>query len=658
MDTSNNNALELREEFPIESLLSARQFLHPELSGSEVFFIANTPGHYGLYSMPLSGGVPIPLIPESIALQNPHLMNGKNFAIFPRIDKIIVMIDENGNELYQPTIIPMTGGIPKPLFGDKYTGQQVNIIHADIRKNIIFFVIDDRKEPGMELVMVNLETMETTSLGKTPYGLLLLGISSDLEKAILAEGYGNDDIVLFYWEKATNQYKEFFGTPLDKREDQSEFHPTGFWRAFFVEEDAAILIQSMLFDDNYGVARVPLDKPSNIQKVTIEGLDFTGIGSMEDFQHIWENRFLLIYNIDGVSHVYEAEYDPSQITLVVKKHLIGLEGGLNNGVVLGLGIDELAIDRDPERTKYVISFTKATMPSQLYLVDSPWGQTSSTIRRLTNERVLGIPFEFLSEGEPANYISHDGLEISARLYMPSEKLGYIGSRPLVVYIHGGPQSQERPDFTWFSMPLIQFLTLHGFAVFVPNVRGSTGYGHKYMSMVARDWGGKDRLDHIEGLKFLEKDPRIDSSKRFVVGRSYGGFMTLTLMSRHSELWKGGCDMFGPYDLIGFYYRLPKSWQVYFDRVLGNPERDREFLIERSPKTYLDALQAPLLVVQGKNDPRVLVDESKELVENLRRKGKQVELLVFEDEGHDVIKFHNKVKCYTEITRFFLKHLQE
>ena len=76
-------------------------------------------------------------------------------------------------------------------------------------------------------------------------------------------------------------------------------------------------------------------------------------------------------------------------------------------------------------------------------------------------------------------------------------LGFSGPRPLVYYIHGGPQSQERPDFAWFSMPLIQFLTLNGLAVFVPNVRGSAGYGLRYMKRVDRDWGGADRLDHVK-----------------------------------------------------------------------------------------------------------------------------------------------------------------
>jgi dipeptidyl aminopeptidase/acylaminoacyl peptidase len=206
------------------------------------------------------------------------------------------------------------------------------------------------------------------------------------------------------------------------------------------------------------------------------------------------------------------------------------------------------------------------------------------------------------------------------------------------------------------MPLIQYLTLNGFAVFVPNVRGSSGYGLKYMKQVDHDWGGKDRLDQIEGLKRLEKDTRIDSSKRAVIGRSYGGYMTLTLVSRHPDLWKAACDMFGPYDLISFIHRLPQTWQTFFALSVGHPERDKDFLIERSPKTYLKDIKCPMLIIQGKNDPRVIVDESKDVVQDLKAKGVETDFLVFEDEGHDVIKFKNKIVCYKKIVDFFKKHL--
>jgi dipeptidyl aminopeptidase/acylaminoacyl peptidase len=288
-----------------------------------------------------------------------------------------------------------------------------------------------------------------------------------------------------------------------------------------------------------------------------------------------------------------------------------------------------------------------------------WGRRRKKITRHTNERIIGIPGGYLSRGEDASYVSHDGLRISARLYLPAEGIGFHGPRPLVYYIHGGPQGQERPDFAWFSMPLIQFLTLRGFAVFVPNVRGSTGYGLSYTKHVDRDWGGQDRLDHVHAMKeVLPGDQRLDLNRAAVVGRSYGGYMTLMLAGMHPDLWKASCDMFGPYDLLTFSERIPETWKPYFKIALGDPAitEERNFLVERSPKTHLQNMAAPMLVIQGRNDPRVVAAESEDLVNQLRAQGKDLELLIFEDEGHDVLKYENRVRCYNAIAGFFTRHL--
>jgi dipeptidyl aminopeptidase/acylaminoacyl peptidase len=208
------------------------------------------------------------------------------------------------------------------------------------------------------------------------------------------------------------------------------------------------------------------------------------------------------------------------------------------------------------------------------------------------------------------------------------------------------------------MPLIQILTLEGFAVFVPNARGSTGYGASYTERIDRDWGGQDRLDHVFAMQeVLTKDERIDVGRAGVIGRSYGGYMTLTLAGRHPELWRSAVDMFGPYDLLTFSERIPETWKPFFALVLGTPEHDRDFLVERSPRTYIQDISCPLLVIQGQNDPRVVERESRDLVEALRGQGKDVDYLVFEDEGHDVLKLSNRVRCYDAIARFFVGHLE-
>jgi esterase/lipase len=643
---------ENKSRFSIESFLSARVLLSPQLANGRVYFVSDLSGCMSIYSMKISGSLPAPLLPSGLALQNPHLMAGYNYYVLPKLQKVLVMIDENGNENYQPCFVPIEGGSPEPIFGDKYKNEQVACIHCDAEKNVAYFFRDDRKTPNIECLKVDLKTLEITSLGTSIYGNYFNGANADNAKVILADTYTAADTVLYMWQSGWPERKLLYGTPLQERGDK-KVKLSGIGTCGFVDNDTALLFRSNLFKDEGSLTYTPLSEPDEVVEVAVKGLCHTGMGELVDIEQVKKNRFIIEYNINGCSWVYEGDFrlGNGAPTFEITKTLVGL-APLSDGVVLGTHF-KLEDKEKPSTADYVLAFTKANSPSQLYLLP----HAGKEVIKLSEERILGIEQKFLPEGEDASYTSFDGLGISARLYMPSRELGFKGPRPLILYVHGGPQSQERPDFTWFSMPLIQFLTLNGFAVFVPNVRGSTGYGLKFMKMVDRDWGGKDMQDQVEGLKMLEKDPRIDSSRRAVVGRSYGGYMTLMLASNHPELWKASCDMFGPYSLMTFLNRIPETWKTYFRLSIGDPEKDREFLKERSPITYLKNFRAPMLIVQGKNDPRVVLQESKDLVNDLRANNVEVELLIFEDEGHDVLKFKNKVTCYNKIVDFFKEHLR-
>lgn len=643
---------ETSSRFPIESLLSARLLLSPQLARGRVYFLSDMSGVISLYAMDKLGSIPEPLLPAGLALQNPHIMIGYNFHVLPKLRKVLVMIDENGNENYQPCFVPFEGGLPEPIFGDTYKNEKLACFHCDVKTSIAYFYRDDRKHPETECLEVDLKNLQVTSLGKSLYGNLPTGVAEDHSLVILVDGYTAGDDVLYIWQKGSQERELLYGIPIEKRRKGQKIKPSGIGRCTFVQSNKGIIFKSTIFNDYGSLCYLPLDEPSKVVEVPVSGLHHQGVGALEDVRLVHGDCFLLQYNIDGCSWLYEGRlHKNGSLHFAVERILCGLPP-TSEGVLQGV---EFEVEDAPKpHVEYVLSFTKANNPAQLYLYSSDYRQESQKV--LSRERVLGIDQKFLSEGEDASFTSFDGRRISARLYFPSEKLGFKGSRPLVHYVHGGPQSQERPDFTWFSMPLIQFLTLYGFAVFVPNVRGSSGYGMSFMKLIDHDWGGDDVRDHIEGLKSLEEDPRIDSSRRAVVGRSYGGYMTLTLASRHPELWKAACDMFGPYDLPSFVKRLPESWKTYFYLAIGHPEKDRDFLLERSPKTYLKNISCPMLIIQGKNDPRVLEEESSEIVAKLRANNVEVDYIVFEDEGHDVIKFKNKVLCYTRIVNFFLKHL--
>ncbi len=627
----------------IESLLSARLFVEPQLTAGRLYFISNLSGHLSLYAMDAEGGVPEPLLPPQLALQNPELVGGRPFWALPELDRIVVMIDADGDENYEPYVLPLAGGFPEPLSEEAFRGRRSSLVDVDPASAIGYFHAQSREESLMFAVRVDLGTGEAEEIGSSPFGAYVAAWSPDHSRVFLGDGYTMGDVVLYELDADGNRAL-LHGTPIDEREPGKDYPLTGVGSTHVTVSGRGILLSTTAFDDAGTPGYIDLSGSGELERVSVSGVGHEGEGELERIAHLEGLRYALTYNIDGCSWAYEASFDEDGRALEVERVLVGREP-LAGGILHGLHHDE-------ESGGYALSFCTATDPTQLWVLakDTPPA-------RRTRERVLGIAPELLSAGEDASFESHDGLRVSARIYRPSPELGYEGPRPLVYYVHGGPQGQERPNFAWFSMPLIQILALEGFAVFVPNVRGSTGYGLDYTKRVDRDWGGLDRLDHVHAMtEVLPNDDGVDTSRAGVVGRSYGGYMTLMLASRHPELWRAAVDMFGPYDLITFMERIPETWKPYFALALGDPEQDREFLVERSPRTKIGDITAPLLVIQGRNDPRVVEPESADLVEELRGLGKDVEYLVFEDEGHDVLKLGNRVRCYDAITGFFSRHL--
>lgn len=626
----------------IESFLAARLFLSPQWIGDQLYFISNLSGRLSLYRMHENGSVPQPLLPPDIALFTPELMGGDAFRVFPSLGKIVIMLDHDGNEEYAPHVIPIDGGFPEPLLPSVFSGHRSHMSYSSGTGRFAVFDCESLSSSINTTRLVRLDTDTVQQLAESTHGQAAVGVSADGHKVAIVEGYTVGDSILKIWTNDAGLHL-LYGAPLAEREPGSKPPLTGFGPAAFTPAGDAVLIVTALFDDHFGIGRVPLSTTQLIEPITIANLSHNGVGELEAIHALTGDHYSLIYNIDGASWLYEAKYDDIARTLTAESIIVG--AGMTSGGVLA------GEDYDSAARRHTFAFSTATSPTQLFTSDH------GSLRQRTNERVLGIPGELLSKGEDASFTSHDGLRISARLYLPAPALNLKGPRPLVYYVHGGPQSQERPDFAWFSMPLIQFLTLNGFAVFVPNVRGSTGYGLNYTKFVDKDWGGRDRLDHVHAMtEVLPADKRLDVKRAGVVGRSYGGYMTLTLAARHPELWKAAVDMFGPYNLFSFLENIPETWKPYFSIAIGDPETDRELLIERSPHTYIDQIAAPLLVTQGKNDPRVVESESRQVVEHLRAQGKQVEYLMFEDEGHDVLKLDNRIRVYNAINDFFKRWL--
>jgi dipeptidyl aminopeptidase/acylaminoacyl peptidase len=270
--------------------------------------------------------------------------------------------------------------------------------------------------------------------------------------------------------------------------------------------------------------------------------------------------------------------------------------------------------------------------------------------RPVTESRIGFPRED-ELGEPAlvSFPTWDDRDVPAWLYRPSSG---DGRAPVVLAIHGGPEAQERPTYK----PLYQYLRSRGIGVLAPNIRGSTGYGKSYQRLIHRDWGGGDLGDMEAAASWLRSQDWVDPERVAVFGGSYGGFAALSCVTRLPDLWAVGVDIFGPSNLITFVESVPPTWRRFLARWIGDPVEDEALLRERSPITYVEGVRAPLLVIQGAKDPRVVKAESDQIVARLRELGCEVEYEVFEDEGHGFTRYANEVRAWRLAAEFLERHL--
>ena len=283
-------------------------------------------------------------------------------------------------------------------------------------------------------------------------------------------------------------------------------------------------------------------------------------------------------------------------------------------------------------------------PPELWVAETETGKA-----RAVTESRFGVPREDdLLDIELISYPTFDGRDIPAWLYRPETE----GRLPVVLSIHGGPEAQERPIYH----PLYQYLASRGIAVLATNIRGSTGYGKTYQRLVQRDWGGGDMKDWEHAVKWLHEQDWVDADRIGVFGGSYGGFAVLTCVTRLPDYWAAAVDIVGPSNLITFAKAVPPTWRRMMKRFVGDPEEDADLLRERSPLTYIENVKTPLLVIQGAKDPRVVKPESDQLVDKLQSLGREVEYVVFEDEGHGFTKRQNEVKAIKLSAEWLERHL--
>jgi dipeptidyl aminopeptidase/acylaminoacyl peptidase len=259
----------------------------------------------------------------------------------------------------------------------------------------------------------------------------------------------------------------------------------------------------------------------------------------------------------------------------------------------------------------------------------------------------------LAPMEPFSYKARDGLEVHGYLSFP---VGVQRTNlPTVINVHGGPWVRD----TWGFNPEAQWLANRGYLCVQINYRGSTGYGKDFVNAGDKEWGGKMQDDISDVAKWVAEQGYADPDRICIYGGSYGGYATLVGATFTPELYKCAVDIVGPCNLKTFIESIPPYWVpqiALMHKRVGNPETEDEFLWSRSPLSKVDNISIPLFIAHGANDPRVKLAETEQIVEAMKKKGIDHELLVFPDEGHGFAKPENRLKFYAEAEEFLAKHL--
>jgi dipeptidyl aminopeptidase/acylaminoacyl peptidase len=355
-------------------------------------------------------------------------------------------------------------------------------------------------------------------------------------------------------------------------------------------------------------------------------------------------------NVDGYSNIYVKNLQNGEIQELS-------EISKRKGV-----IGDLKISPDGKRIGLLMS--TPISPFNIYV----WDRETERLERLTESLIGNIPEDKMVQPELIKYNSFDGLEIQAFLYRPNNNNGNNSDNNsnnsnnsnkklgAVLSIHGGPTAQERPTYTYAGF--YQYLANNGLAVLAPNFRGSTGYGKSFEKKIYHDWGGNELKDLEYATKWLLSQDWIDVNRLAVFGASFGGFATLSCITRlpHYD-WKAAVDIVGPSNLVTFVKTVPEHWKRFMGELVGDAKKEEDFLKERSPITYVNNMKLlSLLIIQGLNDPRVVKNESDQIVERLRNKSVDVEYIIFEDEGHGFTKYSNSLKALKASAEFLVKDL--
>ncbi|WP_119066007.1 alpha/beta hydrolase family protein [Rubrobacter indicoceani] len=578
--------------------------------GLRVSFLTSITGVPQLWEVPVSGGWP-----EQLTFHEERVSDAE---YSPAEDRIAFSMDVGGNERMQIFLLDRQTGVETDLTGDPdsihYFG---GFSHAGER---IAYTATRRNGTDFDVYV-----QEVGKIGDGGPGEPRLVWRTEGYHSIAA--WGHDDTYLVVSRHGSNLDNDLHRLDLGTGETEHLTPHRGEARfgAVNVSRDGRSAFVATDRDGEFlRLARLDLET-LGLEYLTKDDWDVEGVALSRDGRHLVVSR-----NVDGYSNLV----------------LFSGAGKRRPDVEVPVGvIGGFEFSAGDAGTKLAFTHIGPNSNPDVWTLELPDGEP----RRLTRSTTAGIPRRTFVKPKLIRYRSFDGLEVPAYLYRP-EAQEADARPPVVIDVHGGPEAQERPDFN----PVTQYLVNRGYAVFALNVRGSTGYGKRYTHLDDVE----KRMDSVRDLAEAAKWLKARGHERIaVMGGSYGGFMVLAAITEYPELWSAAVDIVGIANMVTFLENTGSYRRALRESEYGSLERDREFLESISPIHKADRITAPLMVIHGRNDPRVPVGEAEQVVSEVQKNGGAVEALIYDDEGHGLAKLKNRLDAYPRIATFLDEHLR-
>lgn len=608
----------LTQQYSIQQYLSIKGAGSPKYSfdDNRIYFTMNLTGTTQVYYVNKPGDTPVQFsnLEERISGYQPN----------PKLPTVLLESDVGGSEYDQFFLTDESGKDVKII-----TGNEPRVVYGFGRwsPDGTFYTYFSNKRSAFfyDIYTYNVSAQKSELIYSSDHSNYPSAISTKGISIVISRSYSTYDNDLYLLNRDSNTLKL-----ISTHDNFNE--PAQFFASSFDKNDENIYL---ITNDKSDLFRIGI---YNIKNDTII---FPEYGFLNPYKNCEVQRvtfspdrkvMMIQVNDNGYDRIFMYDHEnKSEIKIPEKLKTLSIT----------------AISFANNISKVIVGVNSAVNPSVLY----EWNYKTGTVEQVTKPELAGIDPSSFVEPELVSYTSYDGLEIPAFLYKP--KYSAVKKLPCLIMIHGGPEGQATYGFA----PIFQYFLSAGYMVIEPNVRGSTGYGKKYAAMDNvrnRENSVKDVAALVE---YIKNRGDADINNIAVYGGSYGGYMVLACLTLYPDLFKAGVDIVGISNFVTFLKNTGDYRKNNRQSEYGSLDTDREFLESISPLNRVSSIKAPLMIIHGRNDPRVPVSEAEQMYKAIIKQGGTAELHIYEDEGHGISKQKNRFDVYPKIINFLNKYLK-